>query len=304
MRPLVLSGEHADGYVAILRALVDAAHLSSAFPDARRIDAHVALLGPSGSSGVHRQIHVDPRSGLPTVRQLLAVRADRDVAPAATSAERQAYARALAAAALLETASLDVRLRRQTSEGVQVEVVHDRIDAASGCLVRITALLTDAAGRHLEVDHPQVRPRTSFLRQVERHAGGDAELALLLLASLPGIEVEDVQRGQVGPLHFRGVGSLPDAIEELVDRLPSAFVLHTTLERSGPGVAADRSRDPWGRLYRESLGEEARTAVEQRRRELRYASFRERRLVTTPAAAPELRAMLKRRGVAIVVRSP
>lgn len=303
LRPLVLQGEHADGYVAIVRSLVGAAHLSSVFPDPRRIDEHLALLGPEGSRGAHRDLNVDARSGLPTVRQLLAVRAERDLAVDG-KLPRGAYATALAGAKLLEPASLEVRLRRAGPDGVEVEVLHDRIDAASGCLVRITAHLTDCGGRHLELRHPQVIPRTSFLRQVERHAGGDAELALILLSSLPGIEVEDVQRGQVGPLHFRGVEDLPDVVEELVGVVPSAFVLHLSLERSGRGVAQDRCRDPWGRLYRETLGEAARASVEERRKELGYASFRERRLVTTPRAAPELKAALARRGLALVVRCP
>lgn len=309
MAAVRLEGERADGYVAVLLHLLAVARPGALYTDARRLAAHVSLLGPSGSHGVHRTLDVDPVSGLPTVRQLVRVHAERAVALEGRAsgervpASRRAYYDALAAAEVLAPSSVDVRLRRREGRASFLEIVHDRIDAASGCLVRFTVHLRQAGGRAARVAEDAVaEPRRRFVTLLERHAAADAELALLLLSEIAGVTVEEVVRGQVGPLTFAGT-DVPPLLAPAIEGAPGAFVLHLALERAGTDVAEDRCRDPLGRLYRETLGREPRAAVEEKRAALGYRVAKERRFVCTPAAEPALRAALARAGAAVVVRS-
>jgi hypothetical protein len=303
-----LGGAQADAYLAVLRGLLQVARPGAHYPDPRRLDGHLALLGPEGSRGVHGGVDVDPASGLPSLRQLLAVRAERDVAagyltqhPRAASARAQYYRR-LAASDVLAASSVDVRLRRRERSLVALEVVHERVDAASGLPLRYTLHLTQRGGRHAVVDGELARPTRRFTSLLERHAGADAELTLLLVSELPGVTVEEVVRGQIGPLSLTGL-AVPELLRPVLEGVPGAVVLHLALDRAGTGVAEDRCRDPFTRLYRDSLSHEARELVERRRAALGYRVAKERRLVCTPSAEAPLRAALAGAGVPLVVRS-
>jgi hypothetical protein len=279
------------------------------YPDARRLAAHLARLGPAGSHGVHGSLEVAPGSGLPTVRQLLRVQAERQAALESRAAgdrwpaARRAYYEELAAHEVLAPSSVEVRLRRREGRAAFLEVVHDRIDAASGCFLRFTVHLRQKGARAARLDDDDLAaPRRRFLTLLERHAGADAELALLLLSDLDGVEVEDVVRGQVGPLTFAGT-ECPALLAPVLEAVPGAFVLHLALERAGREVAEDRGRDPFARMYRDTLGADARAAVEEKRAALGYRVAKERRLVCTPKAEPALRAALAGARAAVVVRS-
>jgi hypothetical protein len=233
-------------------------------------------------------VEVDPRSGLPSVPQLLAVRADHP---------------ALAASTLLPLSSVEVHLRRKERRATLLEVVHDRIDAASGLPLRYTIRLAQTGGRHVPIfDETHARPTRRFLNLMERHAGADAELTLLLLSEVDHVEVEEVVRGQIGPVHLGGLEA-PALLTRVLDEVPGTIVLHLALERAGCDVAEDRCRDPFTRLYRDTLSEAARAPVEERRATLGYRVSKERRLVTTPKAEVPLKAALARAGVPLVVRS-
>jgi hypothetical protein len=293
----------------VLRALLRVARPGAQFPDPDRLDSHLGLMGPAGSRGCHPSLDLDPASGLPTIRQWLAVRAERELAPAwlrahpRASSARAEYCRALAAAEVLPASSVEVRLRRRERSAAHYEVLHDRLDAASGALLRYTLHLAERGDRHVAVaEGEHVRPTRRFLNLVERHSGADAELTLLLVSDLPGVTVEEVVRGQIGPLHFAGLPA-PALFAPVLQEVPGAVVLHLALERAGRDVAEDRCRDPFARLYRDTLSEPARAAVERRRDALGYRVAKERRLVSTPSAEVPLKAALARAGAAAVVRS-
>jgi hypothetical protein len=306
--PVGLDGRAADGYVHVLRRLLAIARAGTHYPDAARFDAHLALLGPNGSRGVHHSIDVSPMSGLPTVPQLLGVRADREVALEEREdgkqplPERTGYHEALLAAELLPTASVDVRLRRREGKRAFLEIVHDRIDAANGCPVRYTVHLSHR-GRSVRVTDADIaEPSERFVNLIERNAGADAELAFLLISEMPGVKVEEVVRGQIGPLHLDGV-DLPPLLAGVIDSVPGAVILHLAFERAGVEVAEDRCRDPFARLYRQILSKEPRGVVEARRAKLGYSVSKERRLICTPSTAEPLRAALRSAGTPLVVRS-
>ncbi|MBI2892742.1 MAG: hypothetical protein HYY06_04270 [Deltaproteobacteria bacterium] len=304
-----LAGEHAASYVTVLRRLVAIARPGSHYPDPRRIDAHLSFLGPAGSREVHDELEIDGTTGLPTLREMLRVRADRDLAASFLREHAEAlpakavYYRALADADVCPASSLDVRLRSRRRSLARFEVVHDRLDAASGWFLRYTAQIEQKGGGHVDLRRGDLSaPTERFRNAFERVAGADAEVALLLLSELDGVKVEEVVRGQIGPCHFAGIEA-PPLIEDVVGTVPGAFVLHLALERAGPGVLRDLCRDPFGRLYRDALGSRARAEIEARREALGYRVSKERRLICTPSADAPLRRALDRAGTPLVVRS-
>lgn len=307
--PVRLRGARADAYLQILRGLLRVARPGAQFPDARRLDATLSFLGPAGSRGLEDGLDLDPASGLPTLRELLRVRADRDLAPAFLVEhgdrlpEKAAYYRSLLGAEVAAASALEVRLRSRGRGAARFEVVHDRLDLASGCLVRCAWRLEERGADHVGLARGDLSaPTARFRAAVERCAGADAELAFLLMSEQEGVSVEEVVRGQLGPLHFSGIEA-PALVREVVEAVPGAFVLHSTLERAAPDVAADRLRDPFGALYREALGADARAAVEARRAALGYRVAKERRLACTPEVEAALRAALSRAGAPLLVRS-
>jgi hypothetical protein len=222
---------------------------------------------------------------------------------AAAGSAKAAYYGALVAKEVLPVSSVEVRLRRRERGFSGLEVVHDRVDAASGLPLRYTLHLRQRGSRHVGVvDGAHARPSRRFLNLMERHAGADAELTLLLVSELPDVEVEEVVRGQIGPLNLAGLPA-PALIAPTLGEVPGAVVLHLALERAGRDVGEDRCRDPFSRLYRDTLSPEAREAVEARRSALGYRVAKERRLVCTPAAEAPLKAALARAGTPLVVRS-
>lgn len=306
--PIHLGGAEADAYVATLRGLVAVARAGAHFPDAQRLDTHLSFLGPAGARGTVDGLDVDPESGLPTVLELLRVRADRDLCDAFLAEHgdrlpaKAAYYRALCGAELLPTAALEVRLCAARRGGARFEVVHDRLDAAGGCFLRYTFLVDQEGAQHVGLAAAGSVASEQFRNAVERCAGADGELALLLLADLDGLRVVEVIRGQVGPLHFGAVPG-PALVRDALAAAPGGFVLHLTVERAGAGVTTERCRDPFARPYREALAPEARALVEARRRQLGYRVARDRRLVCTPALEAPLRTALQRAGAPLVVRS-
>ncbi|HTM22331.1 MAG TPA: hypothetical protein VL172_17545, partial [Kofleriaceae bacterium] len=151
---LILAGGTADAYVARLLRAVDAARLNALYPPAVALRNHLSFLGPAGSSGVHGELRLSPATGLPTGREVLRVKIDRELAPGflAEAAERRApepgsalqrrldyYAR-LCRCDVMPVNRIAVDLRRQLpAEGkAEFRVVLDRFDLAGGLFARYT----------------------------------------------------------------------------------------------------------------------------------------------------------------------
>jgi hypothetical protein len=203
----------------------------------------------------------------------------------------------------MPTSSLEVRLRSVTRRSASFEVVHDRLDAATGCFVRYTVRLEQRGGGLIALRRGDLSEPTERFRTVaERYASADAEVTFLLFAELPDVTVSEVVRGQIGPFHFGGV-TAPPVIEQALAEAPGGFVLHLPLERAARDVAEDRCRDPFTRLYRDALNEDVRATVETRRAALGYRVAKDRRLACTPALERPLIEALRREGARLVVRS-
>jgi hypothetical protein len=293
----------ADGPIATLRRLLAIARPGLQYPDARGLELRLKLLELAGGD-----VDLDPRSGLPSLRALSSVDADRALARdflrdhATRLPERAPYFQALAEAELEPLLHVSVRLMTRAGRTSRVQVIRDLFEPASGCLVRFTAVVEQQGDRQVSFERGDLsRASPAFAAAVERCAAGDAELGLLALSEVEGIRVEEVVRGQVGPVTSARLPR-PALLAPVVSSGTGA-ILHLALERAGPAVAEDRGLDPFAPLYRDSLSAQARAPVEARREALGYRVVKERRLVCTPEVEGPLRGALSAAGVKLVVRA-
>lgn len=298
---MILQGAAAESHLAALRALLAVARPGAQYPDGRAFAERLRFLGSP--------LEIDPRSGLPALRALTQVDADRALAPeflekhAAALPDRAPRYRALLEAPLEPLHRVQVRLMHRDGGASRIQILRDLSDPASGCLVRFTVIaLQRGEGQVSFVRGDLSRANPRFSAAVEEAASGDAELALLALARLPGLTPEDVVRGQLGPFCTATTPG-PALTAPALAAAPDGAILHLALERAGVTVPEDRCLDPLASLYRDALGGEPRAQVEGLRGRLGYRVVKERRLVCTPALEGPLKALLAASGTRLVVRS-
>lgn len=324
----LLCGAQADDYVTRLQSAVRAARLNAFFPPWRALAAHLGFLGPSGSKGLYETLQLSARSGLPSAREVLRVKIDRDLAadflartragpaPAADSrmARKIGYYEALLAAEVMPSGRLTLALRQHLPEEglARFRLVLDRFDLADGQFVRYTLLLTqrDPSWRDPRVhqDEDLDAPTEGFRRIVSRLASHDAELALVLLSRYAHLQVEDVRRGRVGPLWLAGTAPHP-ALIPLLDPArgpcaggPAPWILCLPEDRAGLEVGPDASLDPFAPLLREAVGAESREVLDARARELGYRVSRSRKFVCPQPLVAPLSALCRELGAPCIVR--
>jgi hypothetical protein len=298
---VILEGPIAESHTSALRALLAVARPGAQYPDGRAFAERLRFLGP--------RLEIDPRSGLPSLRSLSQVDAEKALAPdflqrhAAALPDRVPHFRALLEAPLEPLHRVQVRLIHRDRGTSRVQLLRDLVDPASGCLVRFTVIaLQRGEGQVSFIRGDLSRANPRLTTAVEEATSGDAEMALLALAQLPGLLPEDVVRGQLGPFcTARAAG--PPLTAPALAAAPGGALLHLALERAGITVPGDRCLDPLASLYRDALPKDARARVEARRAELGYRVVKERRLVCTPELEAPLRAMLAAAGARLVVRS-
>jgi len=298
---VILDGTAAESHLSTLRALLAVARPGAQYPDGRAFAERLRFLGSP--------LEIDPRSGLPTLRALTQVDADRALAPeflqkhAAALPDRAPRYRALLDAPLEPLHRVQVRLIHRDRGASRIQILRDLADPASGCLVRFTVTaLQVGEGQVSFVRGDLSRANPRFTAAVEEAASGDAEMALLALARLPGLTPEDVVRGQLGPFCTASSPG-PALTAPALAAAPEGAILHLALERAGVTVPQDRCLDPLASLYRDALNPDARAPVEALRAHLRYRVVKERRLVCSPSLDLPLRALLAASGSRLVVRS-
>jgi len=309
---LTLEGESLERYVARLTALIDAARLNKLFPDPRRVNAVYRAMRPSQG-----RITVDPRSGLPSEKDVSRVFTDAqlaaqavqepavgDSAAARRHRERHDYYESLRRDPPGEPVSLSLSLRRvdDTQQKAHFTVVFDRFDLAEAVFVRYTIQLAQKSSRwtrqQVELIGDDLSYTRNFRNVISRFTSDEAEFAFLLLSDLPNIEVEDVVRGRVGPLYVESA-SVPAEYQPLVR--DGAAVLHLPMDRAGKSVPRDGSGDPLTLLYRDFLrrtgGAEAADPIDARAKSLGYHVWKERKLCCTPEVVEPLQRLLRKRCV-------
>jgi len=328
-RDVVLSGELGDAYVQRLVRGVRAARLNALFPPEQKLCAHLSFLGSGGSSGVYDELRLSPQNGLPTAREILRVKIDKDLTADFLSraaeqrpppegsrmARRIAYYSRVAKQEVMPVNRMRVELRQQVPDEnlAAFRVVFDRFDLAANQFVRYTILLEQHdrfwRRRHVIVDDNELTaPTEGFRRTVGRFASHEAELAFVLLSDVPGIEVEDVRRARVGPMLLPGMVA-DAALQALLDpeRNPGAagappWVLCFPEDRAGLEVAEHSGKDPLAPLLREAVGETARELVDAKADQLGYRVAKSRKFVCPEPLKTSLSRLCKEVGAPSIVR--
>jgi hypothetical protein len=283
-----LTGDAATDYLTRVRSLLTAARAGAHYPDARALLASLSFVGPTTRLPF---VEVDERSGLPSPRQLRRVFALHQLAreffreKRVRRSGRQSHDwLELADAEVARIDGVEAKLVSRQGAGRYL-LVADGIDRRTGAWVRHSAWVSRRSGRHLDVDRGnQARASVELAAVMRMLEGASAEQALVTIAALEGLDVDEVVRGQLGPLQTRGAPG-PQLISEVVK--DGGAVLHLALERAGTSVEKDRIADPWHR--REAEPGEHHVACE-------------RRLVCTPDLDGALRESLRRERIAMVVR--
>ncbi|MDE2292417.1 MAG: hypothetical protein KGL53_10070, partial [Elusimicrobia bacterium] len=277
------------------------------------------LMSPALRDGIYDGVVLDRTSGLPALKEVVTVHADRANAPEFLSdaAERDGadvtprfaaklrYYKQAVTVQLPALTRLDVRLRRVVPDrkAASFEVVFDRYDAAEDVWTRYTLQLeqTDpgwGGGAVLERSGDYTRQTSAFRTMMERYAQDDSEIAFLLLGKHEGLRVEEVVRGRVGPLWSPFCPPPPGWFPP---DPAGCYVLHCPLDRAALGMEADQDQDPFSKLFREFLSEDSRPVVEEAAARLGYRVSKERKFACTPQAAALLEKRLAEAGTRNVI---
>lgn len=221
---------------------------------------------------------------------------------------RYDYHASLLKSALPQSFELNLALRKidPRSHTAFFTVTLDRYDITESVFVRYTIHLAQTADRwrrqQVELVGDDLAYTENFRNAISRFAADEAEFAFILLSDLPNVKVEEVVRGRVGPMYFRGV-QMPEEWKALFDTCPDAFVLHFPSDSASLSLARSGSADPLATLYGDFLKGEARQALDEKIRFLGYKVWKERKFTCTADVEAPLRDLLRRRGSPSVVRS-
>jgi len=306
VRQVGLSGEGLEAYSRALAGLILAGRLSSSYPDPYACAAYAACLAPSLRRGVYGGVSLDASSGLPVLKDLLALKIDRDLAPAfiASQEERRAAGKILPERAEAKVAyfkdllrsdlkplnRVEVRLRRvdKAAGTAAFEVVYDAYAFAPAGFTRYCVQLEQKdsawASAFLERSGDYSAPTAEFRARLERCAQDESELLFLILGGIPGVRVEEISRARIGPFWCEQAGFPADW-----QGPREGGVLHFPVDRAAVGLKADQNNDPFEGLYRQHLSGAARDLIEERMKSLGYRVQKDRKFACAESAAPELR---------------
>ena len=261
---------------------------------------------------------VDADSGLPPWICWAALLAERDLgrtlppattttpAPAANDARsrllrREAAARLLAATPAVPLLDVDVALRRVEPQRALITMVLDRADAA-GLFVRISvdawvplqvaaAEAAAAAAEGLVVDDDRARASAGLKELLSLASHLPAPALLVRAATLPGVEVERLCRGVVGPCSSARAG--PD----LGDDDDDAFALRLSSEELSFDIATTSDNDVFA-------SDDLAAMMSALPKKLqRFRAFRDAKAVASASASRLLRARADQRGLRTVLHS-
>lgn len=327
---LVLVGDAAQGHVDVVSRAIARARLSEQYPPARRLAAHIEAMGPRVHGGLYADLRVDARSGLPVYRDWARVAADAELSarvlaelpPAAELQERarrephgiwgkqwhkHRYHAHLRSFEAVPPSHMTVRLRRvdPAERRAWFHVVLDKLDQ-SGVFVRTSIELSQQASfwcrPMVELDDDAARETEGLRTIVYRLTSLDAELTFVRLADTPGLVVERVIRGTVGPIFVAGT-AWPEALAAARAEPPGPGSVVATfgLDMAAGDVAKDGSNDPLGELLGEQLSAEGRAAFVAARQRYGYRVYKDRKLVVDPGSNDAVQRFCTRMGTRNVI---
>lgn len=323
----ILKGQQAEIYCQLLESLIRGGRPNSAFPSGRGVENLVHLLRPSVNRGLADEIQVNLRNGLPHEPNIGRVIADKDVCAKILKAHdveavhrredeaskrlvhRIEYYREVEKRELPERFRLDLKLKRTNEKEQRADfiAIFERFDPGEGLFTRYTIHLRHQNVRwskpKVELQGDDLRYTEAFRNVISRYSSHEAEFAFILLSDVPGITVEEISRGRIGPLWMNGVPA-PEPIEELLRAHPGNAILNFPQEKVFvPEVEGktDDNRDPFSRLYRASLTDENRELAQARAQALGYVVHKERKFACTRPLLGPLKDLMSRLGKPCVV---
>lgn len=309
----VLEGEHAETYCKLLEGLIRGGKPNNTFPSGRGLANLVYLLRPSTNRGLVDQVRVNLRNGLPHEPDVGRVIADKDICKKVLQSHdlasvrsrqdeaskrlvnRLDYYQDVAKRELPERFRLDLKLKRidETNQIADFIAVFERFDPGEGVFTRYQIHLRHQCDRwskpKVELKGDDLRYTEEFRNVISRYSSDEAEFAFILLSDVAGITVQEISRGRIGPLWMKGVPCPPE-IAELLERHPGNVILNFPHEKVFvPEVEGkeDDNRDPFARLYRESLSAENKELADARAAKLGYIVHKDRKFACSkPILAP------------------
>ena len=279
-------------------------------------------MAASARLGVYDGVQIDLGSGMPTLQEIVRVKADHDVAEEflAEQSARQSGGRALTPKIAAKVqyyqmlsqwefpplTNISVLLRRvDGGRGMAAyEAVFDRYDAAENVFTRFTLLLEQKdmslGAALIERTGDYSRQTELFRETLERYAADESELTFLLLGHMAGVRVEEVTRARIGPLWSFAAPPPPGWSGEGAGAA-GEFILHLPWDKASVDIDEDREADPFATIYRHFLSDESRPLVEEEARRLGYRVNKERKFVCTPGAAEHLSERLRQAGTDNIV---
>jgi len=308
-------------YARFAARLVSGGRLNRWFPDPFGCAEYFTALSAAVAEGVYAGIRIDLASGMPTLKDMLAIQVDRRIAEdflgeqesriaagrsvTAKVQAKLAYYRRLVRATIPPLYRLDVKLRRidRARRVAAFEVMFDRYEPGESVFTRYTLVIeqTDSmwGGTLLERTGDYSRQTSAFREKMEVYTQDDSEIAFLLLGKLDGVRVVEVTRGRIGPLWSpwtpAPAGWTPEGA------LEAAFVLHLPLDRASVDLEKDRDNDPFATIFRKFLSAASRPLIEEEASRLGYRVHKERKFVCTPEAADTIRKKLDEAGTQNIV---
>ena len=317
-----LAGAELDRYADTAARLILAGRLNKWYPDPYGCANYFKAMAASVRLGVYDGVFIDLGSGMPTLQEIVRVKADRDVAveflaeqevrraagrpPTARVATKEQYYQLLSQLAFPPLTSIQVLLRRVDPDRqlAAFEAVFDRYDAAENVFTRFTLLLEqkDSAlgGGLIERSGDYSRQTELFRDTLERYAADESELTFLLLGHMPGVRVEEVTRARIGPMWAFAAPAPPGWLPEGPDAAGES-ILHLPWDKASVDIDDDRDADPFATIYRQFLSDESRPLIEEEARRLGYRVNKERKFVCTPGAEETLKERLAKAGTANIV---
>lgn len=335
IRSVALTGEEQTAYLRRMLATLRAARLNDQYCEARRLGAHMRAMDPDVHRGVYPTLQVNLESGLPTYREWTRVQTDVSIAAdqmrqlgdrqelarrASSSAHeihqqqlaKYDYYDAIADTPLAPLGAMDVALRRVDASRQQAAffINFDKLDV-TGVFVRFRIALTQ---RNQVWNSPAVRLdddtasyTDEFKSLIYRFSTLDAEFTLTKLATLPGVEVQRISRGTVGPVYFGGdrlTGQdVPEPFDQLLGDDPDAFVALFGLEQAASDIAESRNNDPVGGLFETELSRSMRPTYARARETLDYRVFKDRKFVVSRGLEGKLREICATMGTQNIIYS-
>ena len=335
IRSVSLSGEAQSKYIGQMLATLRAARLNDQYCEARRLGSHLRAMGPDLHRGLYPNLQINLESGLPTYREWTRVQTDVSIAAEqlrqlgsrkelARRAENSAheihqqqlakydYYDGIADTPLAPLGAMDVALRRVDASRQQAAffINFDKLDV-TGVFVRFRIALTQRnqvwSSPAVRLDDDTASYTEEFKALIYRFSTLDAEFTLTKLATLPGVEVQRIARGTVGPVYFGGDRlsgqEVPEPFDQLLRESPEGFVALFGLEQAASDIAESRNNDPVGGLFETELSRSMRSTYARARETLDYRVFKDRKFVVSRGLEGKLRELCATMGTQNIIYS-